>query len=1196
MNFQIEDFFPYYVLNNKDDIVYPSKENIVTNMYSNIVMKEEFSELKLKEIEGVKKNEFLNHQKFISRIINQYTPYDRLLLYHGLGTGKTCLMSAIAEYNKEINEDNKDVLILVKNQVLKDNVIDEIACVCKADKYEINKIDKKTGQLISIRKQRSSVLRKIKKTYTVMTFRKLVNSIQELSNETINKMYGERIIIIDEAHNIRDIDDEKDQVDEDEVNTSYERRDVKKEKEDIDLYTEIHRFLHITKGIKVLLLTATPMRDKPSEICYLLNLLLPMNKQLQVRDFDNVYFKDNKLINDNILKNEYMYGMVSYLRSMQGGEGTPKVIYKGDLTDKLKYMKVVELDMMKEQQKGYTIAYKMFTEDKKSKLWIDARQASSFVFPDQTFGISSEGKYIDIEMEKEDNKIKNYNVNKLFEKYLKKNGNDVESMLNQLKKLSIKFWYSIKLILDNPKQKFFIYTKFVKGGGAILLGALLKLFGLNQAPLLSTEESISLCRNEEENNKEEKVLGNNIAEDRFMILTSNTMSSSQISYMVNKVFNHPNNSRGEYIRVVIGSHVIAEGVSFKCIRHMIVLTPYWNNATIDQAIGRAVRSFSHKDLPINERDVTIHKLCAMPKYIMGEEELESIDEYMYNVSEIKDIKIKQIERAIKESAIDCINNRKRNILKEDKPYTKECDYMETCSYKCMQGDIDERINDTYNLYYASREINVIIKKLNELFGISSGYSFDEILQYLQKSPDINIKIFPVILARALNKIITENMIIVNCLGFNNYLREKDNYYFLTDDPLSAKDSTSMWYASNPIPEKSYKSFDEAYESFENEQLSEILELIKKNPSKVLSIIENVGNNIANIIIETIFTYHIIGIENQVITLVLKKYRNIFNKIQVGDTEYWINNFNEKKPRFAPIDIKDPSEWTDNISEEAIQQAKQIKETKINQLRNNPYGYYAIVNPQEKDIKKQFKIKNTHEIRKTQTGKEDKRKLRLDDGTVCGTGIFQPAGLINLIIDLILIAIQYGNNGPLQNINKPIPKDISFHQFIKELRADKQRINITNKLNKIWYMNQVKNVLQNYSFNILKDIIIKVINTTKISSDKKTLKEYITDTNNIVINDVLEILNKLGAEYITIIEAILNDKYIDNIDINDIPNIKDIKDEKSKIYIQRIEQIYNSFGEHRIALYRLIKMTGSEMCSHVKNWFESNNLVLVVSNK
>jgi 50S ribosomal subunit-associated GTPase HflX len=60
---------------------------------------------------------------------------------------------------------------------------------------------------------------------------------------------------------------------------------------------------------------------------------------------------------------------------------------------------------------------------------------------------------------------------------------------------------------------------------------------------------------------------------------------------------------------------------------------------------------------------------------------------MYKISEDNDVKIKQVERLLKESAIDCALNKSRNLLQTDKPNTKECDYMD-CEYKCDLVDED----------------------------------------------------------------------------------------------------------------------------------------------------------------------------------------------------------------------------------------------------------------------------------------------------------------------------------------------------------------------------------------------------------------------------------------------------------------------------------------------------------------------------
>ena len=50
----------------------------------------------------------------------------------------------------------------------------------------------------------------------------------------------------------------------------------------------------------------------------------------------------------------------------------------------------------------------------------------------------------------------------------------------------------------------------------------------------------------------------------------------------------------------------AEGLDFKFIRQVHILEPWYNMNRIEQIIGRAVRTCSHKDLPFIERNVQIY--------------------------------------------------------------------------------------------------------------------------------------------------------------------------------------------------------------------------------------------------------------------------------------------------------------------------------------------------------------------------------------------------------------------------------------------------------------------------------------------------------------------------------------------------------------------------------------------------------------
>ena len=65
--------------------------------------------------------DLLTHQKVVRDYLNLYTPYRGLLLYHGLGSGKTCTSIALAEGMKS----NKRVVVMTPAS-LKTNFYSEL--------------------------------------------------------------------------------------------------------------------------------------------------------------------------------------------------------------------------------------------------------------------------------------------------------------------------------------------------------------------------------------------------------------------------------------------------------------------------------------------------------------------------------------------------------------------------------------------------------------------------------------------------------------------------------------------------------------------------------------------------------------------------------------------------------------------------------------------------------------------------------------------------------------------------------------------------------------------------------------------------------------------------------------------------------------------------------------------------------------
>ena len=99
-----------YVLNNKKSFI-----NWFDTNYGSYRVK--------RDTKFVKGSQFtyFNHQKIIRDYINNDSPYRGLLLYHGLGVGKTCGSIAIAEGFKS----NKKIIVLL-NKSLRENFRDNL--------------------------------------------------------------------------------------------------------------------------------------------------------------------------------------------------------------------------------------------------------------------------------------------------------------------------------------------------------------------------------------------------------------------------------------------------------------------------------------------------------------------------------------------------------------------------------------------------------------------------------------------------------------------------------------------------------------------------------------------------------------------------------------------------------------------------------------------------------------------------------------------------------------------------------------------------------------------------------------------------------------------------------------------------------------------------------------------------------------
>lgn len=131
-----------------------------------------------------------------------------------------------------------------------------------------------------------------------------------------------------------------------------------------------------------------------------------------------------------------------------------------------------------------------------------------------------------------------------------------------------------------------------------------------------------------------------------------------------------NNLYGEIIKLFMITAAGAEGINLRNTRFVHIMEPYWHNVRLEQVIGRARRIKSHEDLPEELRTVQVflymsvmsetHKKDEKFKEIqvndlskMRENTPVTTDEYLYEISQMKQKINGQFLRVIKETAMDC---------------------------------------------------------------------------------------------------------------------------------------------------------------------------------------------------------------------------------------------------------------------------------------------------------------------------------------------------------------------------------------------------------------------------------------------------------------------------------------------------------------------------------------------------------------
>lgn len=585
------------------------------------------------------------------------------------------------------------------------------------------------------------------------------------------------------------------------------------------------KIIENSHNLKIVLLTATPMKNLADDIIPLINFLRPVDSPMERDQIFNTH--KNHLMDFKANGKEYLKkmstGYISYLRGAD-----PLTFAKrtelGEVPPGLLFTKIISCRMLPFQNKIYEEALleQDDTLDRRSEA------VANFAFP----GLDENKKEIVGYYGREGvNTLKNqlkthYELlnKKIASDILKTdyvdtdgdlmipsdNGKTISGAIlkiNNLKHFSIKFYKALTKInrlvwgKKGPRTSF-IYSNLVKVGIELFTEILLQngyleydsnasnykirqdtkcyycgyTYKQHQENKLKDASKLSrINKNGEESsteyeNKKGEPPFHNFHPSTFISVTGKsteddeTIIPEEKQYILKSVFSNIENKEGKYIKLVLGSKVMNEGISLKNVAEVHILDVYFNLGKVDQVIGRAIRNCSHYDIITDEDPYPVVKIY---KYAVAIASGLSSEQDLYKKAEQKYILIKKVERTLKEVAIDCPLNRHGNVFPEELEKLKDCKLpteklgkndilcpsicdFKKCDFVCDNNQLNKLYWDdklkvykkvsknnldysTFTQTLAKTEIELVKSKIKEMYRLEYVYKLDDILKTIKMS-------------------------------------------------------------------------------------------------------------------------------------------------------------------------------------------------------------------------------------------------------------------------------------------------------------------------------------------------------------------------------------------------------------------------------------------------------------------------------
>ena len=563
------------------------------------------------------------YQHLMQHYLSRRSPYRSILLFHGLGVGKTCSSITIAEsFLHDHRQGMPPRILVVSPLALRRSYDDQIFSVAKFLENDPELLKNQcTGdtyaRLIHGNPSKELFLRRvqtlIRSRYHFITYDALVNYVEE------HPKVSDMVIIIDEAHNLRNQDTEKKAAD------------------------ALEKLLQNGERNRLVLLSATPMYNEPDEILWLLQLLLKNDKRKVA--LPSTLFKKSGTLEPKAvaslrqLSQEY----ISYIR------GKNPFVFATRVSPQISDVPIVRDEWALPIEDGI-VATNIGVKQKDGGVVDEttAKRAGSSPKQLQWLNITYPG---------------NTHGEKGFDKMFQKNGDPFPvayraTHANKLMPIPGKLdAHAAKLaricdMIRSAEGIVLVYSQFV-WSGVIPLAIALEHMGFRRHGGTDLLQNAALVPN--------PATYPDAPMPQYCILSgdASVMGSSKIETL-RRVINAPDNSRGQRIKVVLITPVASEGLSFQNVREVHIMDPWYHLNRIEQVIGRAIRTCSHVSLPLEERNVSVFLHACTTQ---GEK--DSADIHAFKIAARKWKQTKDVEAIIRNSAMDCSLQYHMNFLPKE---------------------------------------------------------------------------------------------------------------------------------------------------------------------------------------------------------------------------------------------------------------------------------------------------------------------------------------------------------------------------------------------------------------------------------------------------------------------------------------------------------------------------------------------------